>query len=314
MNVLLTGAFGTLGCYVLDVLLERGHKVTCFDMPGKVNKKLSESYAGRVELCWGDIRDHALVSSLIVKQDAVIHLAAILPMTTEDMPELTWDVNVEATKHILKAISHASNSPVLVFASSISIYGDHQDKEPPRTADEDVWGIDHYTKQKVACEEAIKAHDKPWAILRVGVSIDAKLRHADKRLIKKMICTKPDNRLEYVHPQDVAVAMVNAAERPEAHNKVHMIGGGARCQVRQLEFINTLFGTAGLSFSESDLGGNDYYTDWMDTAESQRILEFQHVSFADFEQQMLDSMKWVRLFVKPIGPLAKFVMLKWLQV
>lgn len=310
-SMLLTGAFGNLGCYVLDLLLERGYQVTCFDLPNKANQKAAEKYQGRVEIVWGDIRDTLVVNPLVANKTGVIHLAAMLPPATDDLPELSWQVNVESTRNLLTAISEQEGTPVFVFASSFTVFGMQQPGEAPRKPSDPITASDNYTKQKVACEEAIQAHSKPWAILRVGVSIDARLQHADKRLIRAMLEVTPDSCLEYVHPADVAIALVHAVEREAAWRKVHLIGGGKNCQVLQRDLVNTALGAAGLVFSDAELGDKLYYTHWMDTEETQRILEFQHHSFDDFREAMFKQMKWIRLLVKPIAYPARKIFLKW---
>lgn len=126
-----------------------------------------------------------------------------------------------------------------------------------------------------------------------------------------MLDTKPTSRIEYIHPADVATAAANALERKEAHNKLHLIGGGKSCQITQYDMINTLLGAAGFTVDEKDFGNDSFYSDWMDTSESQRILEFQNNSFNVLRDDLFDSLKLVRPFVKPISKVASWGFVKW---
>ena len=64
MNVLLTGAFGNLGCIVLEKLIEQGHQVTAFDVKNKLNEQVAKSIKGNFNLVWGDIRDKDIVKKI----------------------------------------------------------------------------------------------------------------------------------------------------------------------------------------------------------------------------------------------------------
>jgi len=49
MNILLTGAFGNIGTSTLAELVERGHRVRCFDLKTKAGEKTAQ----RVEIRGG---------------------------------------------------------------------------------------------------------------------------------------------------------------------------------------------------------------------------------------------------------------------
>ncbi|CAA0104976.1 UDP-glucose 4-epimerase [BD1-7 clade bacterium] len=305
-SVLLTGAFGNLGCYVLDALLKKGYQVTCFDLASKPAQEAAKRFEGHVEeIVWGDIRDQALMASLLVKKDAVIHLAALIPPATDDMPKLAWEVNVDATKQLLEAIQKLNTSPVFIFTSSFTVFGEQTVDSTVKKASDPVAPMDNYTEQKVACEAAIVEHTKPWMIFRVGVSIDADIKIADKRLVRQMFDTRADNCLEYIHPRDVALALANGVEREEAWHRIHLGGGGKSCQVRQRDLVATIMGAAGFTFADSEMGKSNYYTHWMDTELSQEILEFQTTSWADFEADIQHKFRFIKPFVKPIQWIAK---------
>lgn len=59
---------------------------------------------------------------------------------------------------------------------------------------------------------------------------------ADKSVFRKMLDVRADNPLEYVHPDDVALAVCNAVTSDRAIGKILLIGGGKACQLTQTDF------------------------------------------------------------------------------
>jgi hypothetical protein len=64
------------------------------------------------------------------------------------------------------------------------------------------------------------------------------------------------------------------------------------------------------SFPDSAYGGEPYYTDWMDTEESQRLLQYQRYGFALYRDSLMRRMQRRRLLVRPLrGPIRRFMLL-----
>ncbi len=316
MRVLLTGAFGNLGSLVLDRLIAEGHRTTTLDVATPGNRKVARRYRDNlnVEISWGDIRDRAALAALVDGQNAVIHVAAVIAPFSEENPELAHAVNVGGTKNLLDAIEASGGRPLFVFTSSVSVYGVRQDEPPPRTLDDPLVATDHYSAHKIECEQTIRRRNVPWVILRLGAMIDARMRHRDPRQARLSLRLAANNRVEYVHPQDAATAIVNSLTRPGSHNKVHLIGGGPNCQVTHLQLLNAVSGAFGITFSASDLGTAKLYADWVDTRESERLLTYQQHTFADFRRETYARVRWLRPFVRPFGRLTKFGMKTYLGV
>lgn len=314
-NVLLTGAFGNIGRHVIRELLRQNYRVRCFDVPTGANRKAADEFRGRVEVVWGDIRKADSVRHAVDGQDAVIHNAAIIPSTSEKMPEIAKAVNVGGTRNVVRAIQAAGRggrTPFLVFPSSISVFGPSQHKPPPRRATDPVRATDHYTSHKIACERMIRAARIPHVILRVGAALDADALYGDIDSMKLMFEMSPDNRVEYVHPADVARAQVNALRCPRASGKILLIGGGPGCQIRQRDMFDAIFSALGLEgIPPEAFGDRNYYTDWMDTKESQRLLDFQRVTWADFRRSLDRNLGLYRWLLLPLRPLARQYLLSY---
>lgn len=313
MKILVTGAFGNIGSMVLDQLIPRGHDITAFDLNNESNKKVQQGYKNKIKTVWGDICDKDSIKPIIDGQDAVIHFAAIIPPMTETHPELAEKVNIGGTRNVLELINESQGNPLVLFTSSFAVWGHKQSSPPPRTVNCSLEATDNYSRHKIECEQMVRSQSNPWVILRIGACFDTRNRHIDKEHFRMMLDTKANNRIEYIHPQDVATAAVNAVERKEAHNKLHLIGGGKSCQITQEQMMNTLLGAAGFTLKERDFGNESFYSDWMDTTESQRILEFQNHSFNSLRDDFFESLKLVRPFVKPVSRVVSWGFVKWVR-
>lgn len=311
LNVLVTGAFGNLGHATVHELLRHGHRVRCFDVPNRANERTRATFAGRIEAIWGDIRDEAQVRAAVADQDAVIHNAAIIPPPCEQRPERSRAVNVDGTRHVLAAMQASPRRPKLVFTSSVSIYGPSPDRQPPLRADDPVRATDHYTTHKIECEALIREATIPWVILRVGVSLDPATLAGDLDALRMMFEVDGGQRLEYVHPGDVARAQANALRCPDAAGRVLLIGGGANCRITQRELFGAFCDALGIGrLPDAAFGTRSFYTDWMDTDESQRLLQFQTLSFADYRTDLAYAMRHLRWMLYPLRPAVRAYLLR----
>jgi GDP-4-dehydro-6-deoxy-D-mannose reductase len=122
--VLITGASGFVGHYVVRALVEAGYGSQ--QLVALVRDE-GEAVAGVDQIAAVDITNEAQVGALIkrVKPRALIHLAAIAaPSEAEIDPELAWAVNVEGTRNLAEAMqSHASDGR-FIFAGSSEAYGE----------------------------------------------------------------------------------------------------------------------------------------------------------------------------------------------
>jgi hypothetical protein len=131
--VLLTGALGNIGLSTLEALLEEGHDVVAFDLESPRARKLVSRLDGRVRVVWGDITDPLSIRAALDGVDAVVHLAAIV--NPERAPDLARRVNVDATCSLIAQMQASPTARRLVFASSVGVFGDVQDREPPLRTD-----------------------------------------------------------------------------------------------------------------------------------------------------------------------------------
>jgi nucleoside-diphosphate-sugar epimerase len=311
MRVLVTGAFGNLGRAVLAELLRQGHRVRAMDKENRAARNALRQIGSGVDVLWGDIREPDRVREAVSGQDAVIHHAGMLPPATEQHMELARAVNVGGARALIEAMQAQPVRPRLIFPSSVSVFGPMQHLEPPRTASDPVCPTDEYTRHKVECEAMVRASDLPWVILRIGVAPDPSLRAASPEVFRTLFEVSPDARMEFVDRRDVALAQVRALQSREAAGKVLLIGGGPACQIRHRDLFDVVCAALGIEmFPDAAFGRGNYYTDWMDTAESQRILGFQRHSFAEYRSAVVTNMRPLRRLLWPVRPLVRSFLLQ----
>jgi len=278
MKVLVTGAFGNIGTNVVKSLLEQRQKVRCFDVKTEVNEAKAKKFDGKIDMVWGDIRNPQDVSSAVKGMDAVAHLAAIIPIQSEIKPDWAKEINVGGTKNVIDEMKKLSPSPKLVFASSTTVFGYTQDKEPPIKATDPVNPTNNYTRHKVECEKMIQESGLTWCILRF-----ANVASIEFTPNPMLFYISLDSRMEFVHTKDAGLAVANAAKSDKVWGKILLIGGGSRNQFRYRDYIHRSLDAAGVGrFPEEAFGNLPATPDWIDTSESQALLNYQKRTFNDF--------------------------------
>ncbi|MHA1977071.1 MAG: NAD-dependent epimerase/dehydratase family protein [Candidatus Hodarchaeales archaeon] len=314
-KILLTGAFGNIGESTLLALLEKKYDVRCFDIENEITRKQYSklSQIGKFETIWGDITDKESIRPAIQGIDCVLHLAAILPPASEKKPEVTEKVNLGGTRNIIELASELDPKPKFVFASSVSIYGPRPASvSPPVTDNTPKKPTDKYTHTKVACEELLLQSELPWTILRFAAVPPLNLGGDLDPMLFEM---PADQRIEFAHTRDVGQAVANSFEA-DTEKKVLLIGGGKKSQMLQYEFLTGLFQVMGIgqlpreAFKVPENDNEWYYTDWMDTEESQRLLNFQKHTYEDYLKEMKEIIGFKRYFMKLGSPLIRRRLLK----
>jgi nucleoside-diphosphate-sugar epimerase len=312
-SVIVTGAFGRLGQMVLAELRQRGYRLIAMDLDNPVNRKVADRLGALCdEIVWADLRKVDF-KPLLPNVGAVVHLGAILPPLTETAVQLAHDVNVKATFRLIDDIEQCANKPLLIYPSSVTVFGYPEPMTRLMQANDPVSPTDNYTRHKVEIEQRLAASSIPWCVLRVGVSVDSRTLGADLVTLRQLFNVRPDNPMEYVHPCDVATAVANSLDNPRAIGKILLLGGGQDCRVTQHEFLGTAFKAMGVQLPREMFGPERFYTSWMDTTESQDILRFQNHRFADYQAEMRQRLGALRWLMVPLSPLVLWVMKKILK-
>jgi UDP-glucose 4-epimerase len=122
MRVLITGGAGFIGSHLADALLAQGDQVTILDNLTTGSKANIAHIADQITIHNGDIRDEALVKSLVSDADLVLHMAAALGV--KNIIENTIEsvsINFTGSDVVLKAATEFKKR--LIIASTSEIYG-----------------------------------------------------------------------------------------------------------------------------------------------------------------------------------------------
>jgi len=307
MKVLVTGGLGNVGRSCLAGLMQQKHEVRCLDLKTHANWKQAQKLTSKVDFVWGDLRQAGDVATAVQGQDAVVHVAFILPPASDEHPDLAQAVNVGGTTNLLEAMKGVAPLPKMVFISSFSVYGACQHKLPPRTASDPVQPMDNYNSHKVTCESMVKESGLDWCIFRLAMVPPKSLGG----FTPKMFDTPPGQRTEFVHPDDVGLAVANAVTSDQVWGKTLLIGGGHSSQMYFRDFVGQMMEAMGIgrlpdrAFATTACA----FSDWIDTTESQRLLHYQRHSFGDFTKEIAASLGPARYALRVLSPLVRWWML-----
>lgn len=128
--VLVTGATGLVGGWLVRHLVDKGADVTCLVRDWIPQSELTRSnLIERVKVVRGDVRDLAILERTLGEYEVVtvFHLAAqtIVSIANRN-PISTLESNVQGTWSVLEACRRSPTVKQIVVASSDKAYGDHE--------------------------------------------------------------------------------------------------------------------------------------------------------------------------------------------
>lgn len=135
-RVLVTGAYGCIGAWVVRELVEREIPVVTFDLGEsdyRLGLAMAPELAAQVPRVQGDITDLAHLEGALDEHGVtnVIHLAALQVPFCRANPPLGAAVNVVGTTNVLEAVKNrADRMAPLVYASSIAAYDAMDEADP----------------------------------------------------------------------------------------------------------------------------------------------------------------------------------------
>ena len=154
-SVLVTGGAGYVGSLLVPQLLERGYKVTVYDIMYFGNDFLPKNNPN-LKIVDGDIRDTAKLAEAFKGIEAVINLACISNDASFELDEnLSTSINLDAFEPMVIAAKQAGVKR-FIYASSSSVYG--VSDAPDVTEEHPLVPLTLYNKYKGMCEPLLFKH------------------------------------------------------------------------------------------------------------------------------------------------------------
>jgi nucleoside-diphosphate-sugar epimerase len=229
LKVLVTGAAGFLGRYVVAELVRRGHHPRALIRPASDARRLA--WDGDVEVVRGDLRAPATLVDVADGAEAVLHLAT--PVSGD--AEVGFTTAVTGTEHLIAALEGSAVQRI-VLASSVTVY-DWSALRGTVTEDsplvDDPWARGGYTVAKVwqerVAERGAAALGRPLTILRPGCiwgpghPLPAGIGPS---LGSLHLVVSGRHRLPATHVENCAHCFVTALEHERARGRVYNVVDG----------------------------------------------------------------------------------------
>jgi len=138
VRVFITGGAGFIGSHLCDALIARGDEVSILDNLSTGSKDNIAHLEGKIKVSQGDIRDQALVESLVADSELVLHMAAALGVDNIlKNPIDSISTNFFGSEVVLNAAQKYDKR--ILIASTSEIYGKNP-KQPLSEMDDRVIG------------------------------------------------------------------------------------------------------------------------------------------------------------------------------
>ncbi len=235
-KVLVTGAYGFLGKYLIKELVENDYKVIAFGRKKEEFEKLKQK---NVDIYIGDFCNKKDIVNASKSVDYIIHAGAL--STVWGKREDFINTNVVGTKNVLYACKQ-NKIKRLIYVSSPSIYSGKADKLNISENDfDDSNRLNYYIESKILAEKEIKAtRNIPYVIIRprglfgIGdTSIIPRLIKANRK-IGIPLFNNGKNIVDITCVENVALALRLAIESKKAVGNTYNITNGEPREFKEI--------------------------------------------------------------------------------
>jgi UDP-glucose 4-epimerase len=241
-SVLVTGGAGFIGSHLVEKL-----------SADRVVHVIDDLSRGRREwlprgsvLHEADIRDGDALTGLVreIRPEAVAHLAALhfIP-AVDSAPKLAWELNVDGTSNLLRALA-ATPPELLLFASSAAVY---PDTAGPISESLEPDPIDVYGRTKLEGERLVRdfASETGARCLAARIFNVIGQRETNSHVVPELVAQvrsgastielgNLESRRDYTDVVDVASALAFLLSEAIGAHRIVNVGSGRAVSVREL--------------------------------------------------------------------------------
>jgi UDP-glucose 4-epimerase len=253
-HVLITGGLGFLGSNVANRLVTLGASVIILD-------SLHPSYGGNehnidpinknnIQVVIGDVRNKALIESLVKSADVIYHFAAqVSYIDSANMPFEDLEVNLLGTLNILETCRHINPSAKILFASSRLVIGASSSQlinEEHPTHPLSIYGV-----HKLAAEKyfSIYHHNygSPTTVLRITNPYGPRqqIKHNKYSIVgwfirlamegKELTIFGDGQQLRnYIYVEDIVDAFIRCGATPRTNGQLYFVGSKENIEFREM--------------------------------------------------------------------------------
>ena len=269
MRVFITGGAGFIGSHLADALIARGDHVSILDNLSTGSAANIAHIKDQLEIHQGDIRDQALVESLVEKSDLVLHMAAALGVST--ILEKTIEsvsVNFTGSEVVLNAATKFKKR--IIIASTSEIYGKNPN-QPLKETDDRVVGAPQKIRWTYADAKALEEAVAHSLFLTEGLKVSTvrffntvgprqtgRYGMVVPRFVQSALKNEPitiygdgtQSRV-FCHVLDAIDAVLKMTKDDKTIGEVYNVGGEGETTIQQLaeKIISKTNSISGLSFT-----------------------------------------------------------------
>jgi CDP-paratose 2-epimerase len=314
-KILITGGAGFLGVNAAAHLIKEGWRVTLLDnlsRPGTERnlKWLLTRYPERTTFIKEDVRNAAALPQHVKDQDAVLHLAAQVAVTTSLVdPNTDFDINARGTVNVLEAVRVHNHDAPVVFASTNKVYGKLDHNNGPCKESQPLDFHSPYGCSKGAADQYVRDYarcfDMNTVVLRqsciygshqYGTEDQGWVAHFVHTILKERPLTIYGDGTQVrdlLDARDLSALYSTVIDKIGiTRGEVYNVGGGPENQRNLLEVIDQIGELTGkrphYSFSEWREGDQKYYVS--DVSKARHDLAWEPK--VDFDQGLRDLIDW----------------------
>lgn len=238
-QVLLTGGAGYLGGHVVDLLVERGHRVVVLD-PLLYGSHVVDGLTGHRDVDWvhGSVNNPVTLARALREAEVVIHLAALVGEPACSARPRQAFVTNHLSVFPLTLLARCANVRQLIFTSSCSVYEGVRAGSGPLTEGTAVSPRSIYARTRLTSERILlRQVAVPVTVLRLSTLCGWSWRMRFDLVVNRMTLDAcREGRVQVVgghryrpilHVRDAASAIVAAMDAPLALVRQEVFNVGA---------------------------------------------------------------------------------------